>query len=207
MSHAIEIQALSERNFDDYVALTGCGRDGGCFCSFWHQRWASSDDWKARQRDAPDLNRECVRERLRSGFHVGVLAYRDGALLGWVAVAPLPEVYWCWRRVAQLGLDAERVAGILCMTLSPDARGEGMQSQVLSALADYGRSRTWKTLEGYPFDPSAIQLHGDELAWPGYTEGFRAAGFERSDSHWLSRSGHERSVYRLDLAPAVTAGG
>ncbi len=68
MSLAIGIQALLERNFDDDVALTGCSRDGGCFCSLWHQRWTSSDDWKACLRDAPDLNHECVRERLRSGF-------------------------------------------------------------------------------------------------------------------------------------------
>jgi L-amino acid N-acyltransferase YncA len=200
MSESIEIRSLSEENFADYVSLTACQRDGGCYCSFWHQKWASMDNWKARQRDAPELNRQSVLDKVRSGFHVGVLAYRSQRLLSWISVGPLPEFYWTWRRVAQLGEAAGSVAGILCITVAPALRGAGLQAKLLTALMDYGRAQGWRAIEGYPFDAEALAKHGDSLAWPGYPGAFEAVGFKRADAHWLSKPGAERSIFRIELA-------
>src|SRR5688500_6956427 len=103
---SIVLAKLTETNFADFEALTSCEGGGGCYCSFWHQRITSMDEWDARRKTNPALNRQVVLDRVLTGYHVGVLAYRDGELAAWVSVGTLPEFYWSWRRVAQLGEDS-----------------------------------------------------------------------------------------------------
>ncbi len=157
-------------------------------------------DWEKCQRETPDVNRSMIREKVRSGFHVGVLAYRERELVAWISVGTLPEFYWTWRRVGQLGDDARNTAGIVCITIADRFRNQGMQKQLLEELKDYARTQNWKNIEGYPFDPSAIEKHKDKVRWPGLTKGFIESGFERIGPRWLSNPDAERSIYcyRLD---------
>ncbi|HEY8271213.1 MAG TPA: hypothetical protein VIG33_10030, partial [Pseudobdellovibrionaceae bacterium] len=135
----------------------------------------------------------------RSGFHVGVLAYSGSDLVGWVSVGTLPEFYWTWRRVAQVGEGARDIAGIVCFTISSKYQNQGLQKLMLEELKSYGRCRGWKTIEGYPFDQSAIEKHKEHVRWPGLTKGFVDAGFEHVGPHWLSNPEAERSIYRVQL--------
>ncbi|MGK5089094.1 hypothetical protein WDW86_16170 [Bdellovibrionota bacterium FG-2] len=64
----------------------------------------------------------------------------------------------------------------------------------------YGKSQGWATIEGYPFDASAVEKHKADVLWPGMTKGFVEAGFERSAPHWLSQADWERSIYRVQVA-------
>lgn len=195
----LALQKLTLENFADYEKLTSCEGGGGCYCSFWHQRWSSMGDWETAQKETPLMNRDIVREKVRSHFHVGVLAYRDDELAAWISVGTLPEFFWTWRRVAQVGDEARDIAGIVCLTVAPKFRGAGLQAELLLALRDYGRERGWKILEGYPFDASAVEKHGNGVKWPGLTKGFVEAGFRREGAHWLSNPEAERSIYRLSL--------
>src|SRR3989338_8926554 len=102
MSFDIEIQILSERTFHDYERLTGYQKAGGCYCAFWHQKWTSMEDWNMRQKEAPELNRATVLDRVRSKFHVGILAYKNSNLLAWISVGPLIDFYWSWKRATQV---------------------------------------------------------------------------------------------------------
>lgn len=198
----IRLERLTEHNFADYESLTACEGDGGCYCAFWHQKWACLDDWRRRQKEAPEQNRATVLERVRSGFHVGVLAYAPAGLAAWMSVGPLPELYWAWRRAAALGEEAARdTAGIVCITITPDLRRQHLQAALLEALVPYGRSAGWKTIEGYPFDEGALAAHGKQLLWAGHPAGYAAAGFERVDAHWLSSAGYERSIVRRQIGP------
>lgn len=199
MNAEIRIERLSEANFSDFERLTGCGADGGCYCAFWHGKWQSVDEWKERERTRPLENRELMRQKVRFGFHVGVLAFRGDQLLAWVSIGPLPEAYWTWKRVAQVGLEAHLVAGITCVTIAPELRGQRLQAEILTALAGYGRTRGWQAMEGYPFDASAFEKHGKAVSWPGRAEGFAAAGFVRVGAHWLDHPDWARSIYRLPL--------
>lgn len=195
----IRIEKLSEENFADYEALT-CGQShGGCYCSFWHQKWTSMEDWEKCQKETPERNRQIVYEKMRSGFHVGVLAYYDDKLLAWLSVGPLTDFYWTWKRTAHVGEEARSVAGITCFTVVPEFRGQGMQARILEALKEYGRSQGWTAIEGYPFDASALEKHRDEVIWPGVTKGFAESGFQRVTEHWLNHPEAERSIYRYDL--------
>lgn len=195
----IRIERLSETNFADYESLTCRQAHGGCYCSFWHQKWQSMADWERCQKETPERNRQMVFEKMRSGFHVGVLAYKGNDLLAWLSVGPLVDFYWTWKRVIQVGEDSKSIAGITCFTIVSAFRGKGLQTKILEALKIYGKEQGWTAIEGYPFDESALEKHKQDVIWPGLAKGFSRAGFVRTGPHWLSSSDTERSIYRAEL--------
>lgn len=133
---------------------------------------------------------------MKTGFHVGVLVYQENNLIAWVSVGPIIDTYWFWRRVAQLGDEAKTTAGITCLTIAPEHRGKGTQSEILKSLVLYGRVQGWTAIEGYPFDQTTFEQHGKAVSWPGHTAGFEDAAFSRIDKHWLSQDGWNRSIFR-----------
>ena len=196
----ISLQQLCEANVADYEALTKHGDDGQCcYCSFWHGKWSSMDEYKKAQRETPERLRASVLDRMRSNFHVGVIAYLDGAPCAWVSVGPLIDFYWAWRRVAQLGAPAKTTAGIPCLTVAPESRGRGLPVQVLDRLKAYGRQRGWTAIEAYPFADDAIAKQGAALKWPGLSKSYEAVGFRRVGDHWLSQPDFQRHLYSFDL--------
>ncbi|MBS1910847.1 MAG: hypothetical protein JST22_02560 [Bacteroidetes bacterium] len=201
----IRVEQLGENNFTDYETITAKQSEGGCYCAFWHQKWTNMADWIQCQKETPERNRAIVYEKMRSGFHVGVLAYLENKLVAWISVGPLTDYYWTWKRVAQVGADAKTIAGITCFTIVPEFRGQGMQARILEALKEYGRTHGWAAIEGYPFDESAVEKYASEVIWPGMANGYAAAGFTRLEEHWLSNPEAERSVYRCELATAPAA--
>ena len=198
----IKLEHLNEKNFSDFESLTCRQAHGGCYCAFWHQKWKSMADWEKCQKETPEKNRQMVFEKMRSGFHVGVLAYEGSNLIAWLSVGPLIDFYWTWKRVTQVGEAAKSIAGIICFTIASDFRGKGFQTQILNALKDYGKEQGWVAIEGYPFDDSALEKHKDNVIWPGLTKGFVNAGFTRIGPHWLSSPDYERSIYQVLLTPS-----
>jgi GNAT superfamily N-acetyltransferase len=199
MKHSIRLERLSEQNFADFESITRNESGGGCYCSFWHQKWSSRSDWDQQCKDAPEKNRATVLEKVRAGFHVGVLAYKDSKLAAWVSVGPVIDFYWSWRRVGALKEDANKTAGILCIAIVPEFRGQHLQQDLLEALKEYGSTQGWKSIEGYPFDRSAHEKHGEHVRWPGLPKAFEHAGYQRVESHWLNNAEAERSIFKWDL--------
>jgi len=195
----LRIEQLSESNFKDYEALTSCQGVGGCYCAFWHQKITSMAEWEARQKEDPLLNRESVLIKVRTGYHVGVLAYSGEDLAAWISVGPLTDFYWTWKRVAKLGEGSKNIAGIMCFTMAQKFRGKGLQAKILNELKVYAKEKGWKVIEAYPFDANAIEKYKDDVIWPGMAKGYAAAGFERIDSHWLSSEDAGRSIYRVEV--------
>lgn len=197
----IRLETLTAQNFPDYESLTCKEANGktGCFCAFWHQKWNSLEEWEKRQKEEPEKNREMVRAKMHGGFHVGVLAYENEKLIGWISIGPLTDFNWTMKRALTLGSEASKIAGILCFNLAPDYRGKGYQAAMLKALIPYAKNQGWSILEGYPFDECARQLQAEKVAWPGYPESFVAAGFTKYEAHWLTQPLWERSIFRYNL--------
>jgi GNAT superfamily N-acetyltransferase len=193
------IEKLSEQNFADYEKLTSCESGGGCYCSFWHQKISSMQEWDQRKKENPQLNRQIVLDKVRTGYHVGVLVYREQELLAWISVGPLTDFYWSWKRLAHLGEEAKTVGGVMCFTMAPQHRGQGLQAKILEELKVYGREQGWTRIEGYPFDASALEKHKDQVIWPGMTKGYEGAGFAKTGPHWLSQAEAERSIFHCEL--------
>lgn len=200
MNSEIVIKKLTNENLADYEKLTKHGDDGNlCYCSFWHQKWASMDEYKKTQRENPGRLKNCVIDRVNSGFHVGVIAYQNNKPVAWVSVGPLIDFYWAWKRVAQIGEKAKTTAGILCISVAEEFRNQGMQKQVLLALKDYGKENGWTAIEAYPFSDEAVAKHGKSLLWAGHREKFEQAGFKLSGQHWLSSVDYGRHIHQTSL--------
>lgn len=197
----IRLEILSPTNFPSYEALTCKEANGktGCYCAFWHQKFNSLEEWEKRQKEEPLKNRDVVHSKMVGGFHVGVLAYENDKLIGWISLGPLTDFNWTMRRALALGPEAAKVAGILCFNLHPDYRGKGYQTEILKQIIAYGKTQGWTRLEGYPFDPEAREKHGEKVAWPGMPESFTAAGFTFMEKHWLSQQDWWRSIYKMEL--------
>ena len=195
----IRIEQLSESNFKDFETLTSCEGIGGCYCAFWHQKITSMHEWETRQKENPMLNRQTVLDKVRTGYHVGVLAYCENELAAWISVGPLIDFYWTWKRVASLGEESKNTGGITCFTIAQKFRKKGLQAEILKELKAYGKETGWKAIEAYPFDSSAVEKHKEHVIWPGTTKGFLDAGFMRTGPHWLSSPEAERSIYKLEL--------
>lgn len=193
------IEKLTEKNFLDYESLTASEGTKACYCSFWHQKITSMDEWERRQKETPELNRQVVLDKVKTGYHVGVLVYQEQELVAWISVGPLIDFYWTWKRSIHVGEDAKLTAGIMCFTISPKFRKKGLQSQILEDLKVYGKAQGWKSIEGYPFDLNAVEKQKEHVIWPGMTKGFEKAGFNNKGAHWLSGKDWERSIFKIDL--------
>lgn len=101
--------------------------------------------------------------------------------------------------MAQIGEIAQKTAGIICFTIAPEFRGQGLQSQILEELKAYGKSKGWTSIEAYPFSNEAIKKHGEALKWPGVTTGYERAGFKKAQDHWLSSTDAQRFIYKAEL--------
>ena len=146
-NHTFRFERLTEMNFDKFEKLLFDSNEAGCYCSFWHGKWASVDAWKALEKNEPAKNRQTTLEKVRTGFHVGVLAYEGEACIAWISVGPITDFYWTWRRLAQLGEDkAKTTAAILCINIVPSYRGKGYQTKLLKELLLYAAQQGWKVV-------------------------------------------------------------
>jgi hypothetical protein len=198
MGLPIRLEQLNEQNFEAYSKFLNA-HDSGCYCSFWHQKFSSMAEWDKRKAEEPDLNKSCMLDKIRSRFHLGVLAYKGDQIVAWVSVGPATDFYWAWRRLSALGDTAKTVAIIPCITRKKELRAELPESELLKALKDYGRTVGWSAIEGYPFDRVAHDKHGHAIAWAGFPEDFERAGYKRVGEHWLHSPEHSRSIYRFEL--------
>lgn len=198
MSTDIRFERLTEDNFETFSNFINC-EDGGCYCSFWHQKFASMEEWDKRKAKEPEKNKSCMLEKIRSRFHLGVLAFQGETLVAWLSVGPVIDFYWAWKRVGQLGDSAKTIAAIPCITRKTELRGQVTEASLLKALKSYGKEQGWTSIEGYPFDRETITRLGDAVTWPGFPEDFAEAGFKRIGDHWLNSPEYARSIYRIEL--------
>ena len=200
MAVDIRIEQFTDKNISDYEKLTKLGDDGKlCYCSFWHAKWNSMAEYDQVKKDNPERLKACVVDRMRSQFHVGVIAYAGDKACAWVSVGPLIDFYWSWKRVSHIGEIAKTTAGIMCFTIAPEFRGQKMQSEILAALKIYGKEKGWTSIEAYPFSNEAIEKHGLALKWPGVCAGYEKAGYTKLQDHWLSSAEAQRYIYKLEL--------
>jgi GNAT superfamily N-acetyltransferase len=105
----------------------------------------------------------------------GLLAYQDGEPVGWVAIAPRPELVRIERSRATPRVDDTPVWVIPCITVRPQARGQGIAIALLRAAVDYAASQGAVAVEAYP--RASSQRIEDDLAFFGTERMFARAGF------------------------------
>lgn len=107
----------------------------------------------------------------------GLLAYLDGEVAGWIAVAPRPELARVDSSKATPRVDDLPVWVVPCITVRRRFRGRGVARALIRAAVAYAAEQGAPAVEAYPRQ-SSERVH-DDFAFIGTESLFRKAGFRR----------------------------
>jgi len=181
---SFEFHPLVAERWPDLERLFGPrGACGGCWCMYW----------RLPRREYEAIRGEGARVALKglveSGAAPGILAYADGAPIGWCSLGPR-ETYPVLESSRILKrVDEQPVWSIVCFFVARVWRRKGVTVRLLQAAVDYAREHGAKIIEGYPVEPK--DLRPDAFVYTGIASAFRKAGFvevaRRSDTRPIMR--------------------
>lgn len=167
----LRFEPLAERSWPALETLFGeRGACGGCWCMYWRQ------SAKEHERNRGAGNRDALRERVRGGQPLGVIAYLDGEPVGWCSVAPREHFVRLARSRILAPVDETPVWSITCLYLAPAVRRRGISSRLVEAACSYAASLGAGTVEAYPVEPRSDAMP-PPFAWTGIRSAFDRAGF------------------------------
>jgi GNAT superfamily N-acetyltransferase len=170
----LAIRPLTAARVDDLKAVTAGTWGASCWCLF--PRYTAKQRRERRVDASGDASRRAEMARLARRRHApGLIAYRDGEPIGWIAIAPRAELGRVAASRATPPVDAVPVWVIPCITVRRGHRGEGVAVAMIRAAVDYAARLGAPAVEGYPRRTSA-RLH-DDFLFIGNEAMFRRAGF------------------------------
>lgn len=152
MSHArkVEVRDLTPELLDDYLkffdkdAFTDFPEWSGCYCGFYD---TAGDDWDASAKAEP-AHWAARAERIRSGKAHGLLAIADNKIVGWCNAQPRASFLNMRRYAVAVDDPSESVGSIMCFLVSPEYRGKGVGTVLLSVACDKFRRDRLEVAEG-----------------------------------------------------------
>jgi GNAT superfamily N-acetyltransferase len=185
----LEIHPLTRDRWDDLVTLFDRpGDPKGCWCMFWRVRSRDFERlWGAGAKAA-------FREVVDEGPPPGLLAYRDGAPVGWCAVAPreaYPRVLNS--RVLKPFDDDSGCWSMVCFYVVRGERRGGIAAALLEAAVAFAADHGATSIEGFPKDTAGADKHANEM-FVGSMSMFAEAGFEE-----VARRSPQRPIMRRTL--------
>jgi len=170
---SLTIHPATPGRWEDVVALAGAnGFYSGCWCAWWLTTSKTFDQLGA-------VGRRDVLERLvhDADDPPGLLAYRDGEPVGWVALGPR-ERYGRLQRSPKLRpVDDEPAWVVTCFVVRRDQRRRGVSKALLDAAVAFARDRGAALLEGVPIDTDASARRGAAELYTGVLSTFESVGF------------------------------
>ena len=131
--------------------------------------------------------REQVRDaRANTGAPTpGLIAYRGGEPVGWVAVEPRTSYPTALRGKVVVGGSGEEpddgsVWAIVCFVVRVGHRRQGIAGALVAAAVSHARSRGARVIEGYPVDVQEREKVSSADLYHGTVTLFARAGFEAS---------------------------
>jgi GNAT superfamily N-acetyltransferase len=195
---ALEIRPATKERWEDVVAVFGRrGRDPSwCWCQRFLRVEAADDAAKAA---GPD-NRDALRREIGAApMAPGLIAYNEGAPVGWTRVGlrrAFPGVTENRALTRVLGADDRGAWWVTCFVVDGRHRGLGVGSALLRGAVEFARAHHAAAVEGHPVDVAALQaarVSGSAL-FTGTMAMFLAAGFTE-----VARTHRSRPVMRLGL--------
>jgi len=175
----LAFRAVDRGTWPDFAALFE-SRGGPAYC--WCMAWRPMD---ATARGTAPARRAAMEALVDANVPVGILAYHEGAPVGWCSVAPRES----YRPLGGPDGEEEGIWSLACFFLRREWRGRGHAAALLDAAIDFARSEGARFLEAYPFDPDSPSYR-----FMGFVDLFRRAGFSV-----VGRAGTRRHVMRLSL--------
>jgi GNAT superfamily N-acetyltransferase len=194
MSDPVTVHPLTAERWPDLQALfesRGCSVARWCWCMYYR---VNAAQWK----DVPEgmtkaeRNRAALKWLSEQQTPPGLIAYRGGAPVGWVALGPRAHFARLANSQAMAPVDDQPVWSVVCFVVPPAHRGQGVAHALLKAAVRHAKAQGAALLEGYPIDKP--QRSNAEDIWHGTKSMFDAAGFGEA-----ARRKPQRPVMRLRL--------
>lgn len=186
----MEVRPLTPETWDDFEAVMGPrGGDAGCWCMFNRQ---TSREFDARRGEE---NHEAMRALVDAGEVPGLIGYRNGRPVGWVAVQPRRVYGRLGRSPVARPIDDRDAWAITCFVVPREHRGSGVATALIEAACAYAEAQGAEVMEGYPVEPRRDRMP-DIWAWMGFASMFEGAGFSE-----VARRSETRPFMRRELNP------
>jgi GNAT superfamily N-acetyltransferase len=190
----LTVHPLTPERWPDLEAIflaRGCSVARGCWCMFYR---------RSGERPAPPPGltqaqgeRAAFKALVDAGVKTGLIGYRDGAPVGWVALGPREDFARLKRSPVMRAVDDQPVWSIVCFVVPAAHRGQGVATALLEAAIAWARAAGVPLLEAYPVDRE--ERSADDAMWFGAKSMFDAAGFEE-----VARRKPQRPIVRLRTA-------
>lgn len=166
----LEFAPLTTDRWGDFETLFGeRGACGGCWCMLWRRERKDFDAGKGAG------NKAAMRGVVDAEIP-GILAYADGAPVGWCAVAPRETYIALGRSRILKAVDTVPVWSVSCLFVALTHRGRGVSVELLKAALRFVAERGGSVVEGYPVEPKTPAMPA-VFAWTGLANAFLSAGF------------------------------
>jgi GNAT superfamily N-acetyltransferase len=137
-------------------------------------------------------NRHALRRIVAGGTAPGLLAYRAGEPVGWVAVEPREAYPRLDRSRTLKRVDDRPVWSITCFFVARTHRGRGVTGVLIEAAVRWARRHGARIVEAYPVEYE--KEVGDAWVYTGAASTFLGAGFQE-----VARRSPTRPIVRKAL--------
>lgn len=177
-------------DFDDVAAMLGPKNPTSSVC------WCLSHrvDAKTNRSMLGPERGAFVKQLCARPVAPGALAYQDGEVVGWAAVAPRSELPFARSRKIP-HVDDLAVWSVWCIRVRPGHRGHGFSLPLLEGAVEYARSQGAPAVEGYPTDNRGQRVD-ITMAYVGTQALFERAGFTKAADTDAVSGGFPRVLMR-----------
>jgi GNAT superfamily N-acetyltransferase len=190
---SIEVHPATISRFDDVATVLGPKNPDSSVC------WCLSHriDSKTNRELVGPARGEFMRGLCSRDVAPGVLAYDDGEVVGWAAVAPRSELpFERSRKIPHV--DDLPVWSTWCIRVRPGHRGRGVSHALLDGAVAYAAAQGAPAIEGYPVDNGSRKVDLT-MAYVGTRAVFERAGFTKAADTDAVSGGVPRVLMRRDL--------
>ncbi|MBI1386143.1 MAG: GNAT family N-acetyltransferase [Rhizobiales bacterium] len=183
-----DIHPATSDRWPDFESLMGVkGGVGGCWCMLWR--------YTKRDYDAagPQGRHAAMADVFAAERPPGLLAYVDGAPVGWCSLAPRAAFPRLATSRVLAPVDEAEVWSVTCFFIARSHRRKGLSVQLLNAASAFAARHGARILEGYPNDPQGADYPA-AYSWIGLASAYRKAGFQE-----VARRSPTRPVMRRRL--------
>lgn len=194
---SLEIRPLTSEHIPDLAQLFATGDPRWCWCMYFRARgrsWANSSAASNRA----DLEGLTTKADEAGDVAPGLIAYRDGAAIGWVSLGPREDYERLAFSKMLRPIDERPVWSIVCFVVLGRQRGRGVGTALLDAAIAYARERGATTLEAYPIHESRGRI-SSASAYTGTQGMFERAGFQVVELRRWNEESPPRPIMRLEL--------